>query len=41
MTEGGPTVVEQHAFMRAVGARHDPVRTDLAMIGAVSFLAGR
>jgi len=31
----------EHAFMRDVGARHDPVRTDLALAEAVSFLAGR
>jgi carboxymethylenebutenolidase len=31
----------EHAFMRDVGARHDPVLTDLALTGAVSFLAGR
>jgi carboxymethylenebutenolidase len=31
----------EHAFMRDVGARHDPVLTDLALAAAVSFLAGR
>jgi carboxymethylenebutenolidase len=31
----------EHAFMRDVGARHDPVLTDLALEAAVSFLAGR
>jgi carboxymethylenebutenolidase len=31
----------EHAFMRDVGARHDPVLTDLAVTEAVSFLAGR
>ena len=31
----------EHAFMRDVGARHDPVLTDLALDAAVSFLAGR
>ena len=31
----------EHAFMRDVGARHDPVLTDLAVTGAVSFLTGR
>jgi carboxymethylenebutenolidase len=31
----------EHAFMRDVGARHDPVLTDLALSDAVSFLAGR
>lgn len=31
----------EHAFMRDVGARHDPVLTDLALTGAVSFLTGR
>jgi carboxymethylenebutenolidase len=28
----------EHAFMRDVGARHDPVLTDLAIVEAVSFL---
>ena len=31
----------EHAFMRDVGARHDPVLTDLALAEAVSFLGGR
>jgi carboxymethylenebutenolidase len=31
----------EHAFMRDVGARHDPVLTDLALSEAVSFLTGR
>ncbi len=31
----------EHAFMRDIGARHDPVLTDLALTGAVSFLTGR
>jgi carboxymethylenebutenolidase len=31
----------EHAFMRDVGARHDPVLTDLALAAAVSFLTGR
>jgi carboxymethylenebutenolidase len=31
----------EHAFMRDVGARHDPVLTDLAITEAVSFLTGR
>lgn len=31
----------EHAFMRDVGARHDPVLSDLAVAEAVSFLAGR
>jgi carboxymethylenebutenolidase len=31
----------EHAFMRDVGARHDPVLTDLALAQAVSFLQGR
>ena len=31
----------EHAFMRDVGARYDPVLTDLALIEAVSFLTGR
>lgn len=30
----------EHAFMRDVGERHDPVLTDLAVAGAVSFLRG-
>ncbi len=34
--EGG-----EHAFMRDVGARHDPVLTDLALTEAVSFFQGR
>ncbi|AEV85202.1 hydrolase [Actinoplanes sp. SE50] len=31
----------EHAFMRDVGARHDPVLTDLALAEAVSFYRGR
>jgi carboxymethylenebutenolidase len=31
----------EHAFMRDVGARHDPVLTDLALTEAVTFLQGR
>ncbi|MFC7529618.1 dienelactone hydrolase family protein [Actinoplanes sp. GCM10030250] len=31
----------EHAFMRDVGPRHDPVLTDLALTEAVSFLTGR
>jgi carboxymethylenebutenolidase len=31
----------EHAFMRDVGARHDPVLSDLALTEAVSFLTGR
>ena len=31
----------EHAFMRDVGARHDPTLTDLALDEAVSFLRGR
>ena len=31
----------EHAFMRDVGARHDPVLTDLALTEAVSFFSGR
>ncbi|WP_433219884.1 dienelactone hydrolase family protein [Dactylosporangium sp. CS-047395] len=31
----------EHAFMRDVGARHDPVLTDLALTEAVSYLRGR
>lgn len=31
----------EHAFMRDIGARHDPVLTDLALTAAVSFLTGR
>jgi len=31
----------EHAFMRDVGARHDPVLTDLALSDALSFLTGR
>ncbi len=34
--EGG-----EHAFMRDVGPRHDPVLTDLALTGAVAFLHRR
>ena len=34
--EGG-----EHAFMRDVGARHDPALTDLALTEAVSFFRGR
>jgi len=34
--EGG-----EHAFMRDVGVRHDPVLTDLAITEAVAFLRGR
>jgi carboxymethylenebutenolidase len=34
--EGG-----EHAFMRDVGARHDPVLTDLALTEAVTFFRGR
>jgi carboxymethylenebutenolidase len=34
--EGG-----EHAFMRDIGARHDPVLTDLALTEAVSFFHGR
>jgi carboxymethylenebutenolidase len=30
----------EHAFMRDVGARHDPALTDLALNEAVSFLTG-
>lgn len=30
----------EHAFMRDVGARHDPAITDLALAEAVSFFAG-
>jgi len=30
----------EHAFMRDVGARHDPTLTDLALIEAVAFLKG-
>jgi carboxymethylenebutenolidase len=30
----------EHAFMRDVGARHDPALTDLALAEAVSFLKG-
>ncbi len=29
----------EHAFMRDVGARHDPELTDLALAEAVAFLA--
>jgi carboxymethylenebutenolidase len=31
----------EHAFMRDIGARHDPVLTDLALTEAVSFLSDR
>jgi carboxymethylenebutenolidase len=31
----------EHAFMRDVGGRHDPVLTDLGLESAVSFLGGR
>lgn len=31
----------EHAFMRDIGARHDPVITDLALTEAVTFLGGR
>jgi carboxymethylenebutenolidase len=31
----------EHAFMRDIGPRHDPVLTDLAIDEAVSFLAAR
>lgn len=31
----------EHAFMRDVGVRHDPVLTDLALAEAVSFFRGR
>ncbi|HEX8092211.1 dienelactone hydrolase family protein [Jatrophihabitans sp.] len=31
----------EHAFMRDVGARHDPVLTDLALLEGVSFLIRR
>jgi carboxymethylenebutenolidase len=31
----------EHAFMRDVGARHDPELSDLALTEAVSFLTGR
>ena len=31
----------EHAFMRDVGARHDPMLGELAMTAAVSFLEGR
>jgi carboxymethylenebutenolidase len=31
----------EHAFMRDVGARHDPVLTDLALTEAISFLTNR
>jgi carboxymethylenebutenolidase len=31
----------EHAFMRDVGARHDPALTDLAFTEAVSFFRGR
>jgi len=31
----------EHAFMRDIGARHDPALTDLALTEAVSFFGGR
>ena len=31
----------EHAFMRDVGARHDPALTDLALTEAISFLTNR
>jgi carboxymethylenebutenolidase len=31
----------EHAFMRDVGARHDPTLTDLALYEAISFFTGR
>jgi carboxymethylenebutenolidase len=31
----------EHAFMRDIGARHDPALTDLALTEAVSFLTAR
>ncbi|MGX6608072.1 dienelactone hydrolase family protein [Micromonosporaceae bacterium Da 78-11] len=31
----------EHAFMRDIGARHDPLLTDLALTEAVAFLRGR
>ncbi len=31
----------EHAFMRDIGARHDPELTDLALREAVSFFSGR
>jgi carboxymethylenebutenolidase len=31
----------EHAFMRDVGVRHDPLLSELAMTAAVSFLEGR
>jgi carboxymethylenebutenolidase len=31
----------EHAFMRDIGARHDPMLTDLALTEAVSFLTNR
>ncbi len=31
----------EHAFMRDVGPRHDPVLTDLSLTEAISFLNGR
>lgn len=31
----------EHAFMRDIGPRHDPVLTDLALTAAISFLSGR
>lgn len=46
--EAGLTDVElhvyqggEHAFMRDIGARHDPVLTDLAFTEAISFFRGR
>jgi carboxymethylenebutenolidase len=31
----------EHAFMRDIGPRHDPVLTDLSLTEAISFLSGR
>jgi carboxymethylenebutenolidase len=31
----------EHAFMRDIGPRHDPVLTDLSLAEAISFLTGR
>jgi len=31
----------EHAFMRDIGARHDPMLTDLALTEAISFLTNR
>ena len=31
----------EHAFMRDVGLRHDPLLTDLSLTEAVTFLTGR